>query len=244
MIDWKFRVVDHYNISREIVATSTSILDRFMGQCRCDRMTFKLAAMTSLYLAAKVQDRAQLSLLKLAELSRGEFAVFDIVEMENLILQKLSWRVNPVTVPSFIHSFIHLIPVSNPVAARAIYDRAVFFAELCLFDYSYVTKARSTIAAAAVLNALEGIDDIWTSSECEAEFLGRLRSSTCIDLSTEYLDDTREDLWYIYSLSTQYQEDDLQMMPAESTIEIQKQHAAIDSDDQMHISRSPVSVLK
>ena len=240
MIDWKFRVVDHYGISRETVAASTNLMDRFASQCPCDRMGFKLAAMTSLYMAAKIHDHAQLPLSKLVELSRGEFYASDVVEMESLILKTLSWRVNPVTVHSFIQSLVRLVPVSNPTVVAAVYDRAIFFAELCLFDYSYVTRSRSTIAVAAVLNALEGIGEGLTTQDAEQAFMETLQVNTCVDLSWSELERLREDLWYVYSMSAQYQEDDMQMFPSQMSTEYEKQHPTV---VEHNVAYSPVSVL-
>ena len=247
MIDWSFRVVDHFGINREMVATATSVMDRFVSRQRCDRTTFKLAAMTSLYMATKVHDQEQLQLDKLVTLSKGEFTVDDIVSMEAKILRVLGWRVNPVTVHSFIHSFISSVPTLEPSATRAIYDRAIFFAELCLFDYSYVTRQRSSIAAAAILNALEGIEGHSTSTDYdyEGEFLRELQESVGIDFDLACLDGLREDLWYIYSLSAQYRDDDMRMMmPAEDALHIEKheQKAGV-SAYTVHVSHSPISVL-
>lgn len=240
MIDWKFRVVDHYNISREVVATSTNLMDRFVYLYPCDRMTFKLAAMSSLYMASKIHDHTQLSITKLVELSRGEFLSTDVVEMESTILKTLLWRVNPVTAHSLIHSLVQLVPVSNAAVVAAIYDRAIFFAELCLFDYSYVTQSRASIAIAAVLNALEGIGEGLTSEDSEQAFLETLSINTNLDLSCEDLDHLREDLWYIYSLSSQYHEDDMQMFPAEMNPEFEKQEPTVIGSGS---PRSPISVL-
>lgn len=249
MIDWKYRLVDHYGISREMVATSTSILDRFVFHHGCNRMTFKLAAVTSLYMAAKVHDQGQLSPTKLATLSKGEFCVEDIVDMEFKILQALQWRVNPVTVHTFIHAFLANISPAfgNPLLTRAIYDRAIFFAELCLFDYSYVSRHKSSIAAAAILNALEGINDRSTPGDSEKELLCSLQGFAGIAFSGESLDDLREDLWYVYSLSAQYHDDDLQMtMPEEEGVTESEKHGQRvggGSATAMHVSDSPVSVL-
>lgn len=241
MIDWKFRVVDHFGISRETVATSTNLLDRFVYQHTCDRMVFKLAAMTSLYMASKVDDYTQLPLAKLVELSRGEFLATDIVEMESTILKALSWRVNPVTVHSFIHSLVQLVPVADSNVVAAIHDRAIFFAELCLFDYSYVTRSRSDIAVAAVLNALEGMGDSLTATEdSEQAFLEILHVNTCIDVCCQGLEHLREDLWYVYSMSSQYQEDDMHMFSPKPTSDIEKQHPIVFGND---IAHSPVSVF-
>lgn len=240
MIDWKFRVVDHYSISREVVATSTNLLDRFASLYSCDRTTFKLAAMTCLYMAAKINDHLQLPLAKLVELSRGEFLSSDVMEMETLILQTLQWRVNPVTVHSFIHSLVQLVPVSNGSVVAAIYDRAIFFAELCLFDYSYVSRSRLSIAVAAVLNALEGIGEGLTNEDSEQAFLETIRINTNVDISSESMDQLREDLWYVYSLSAQYHEEDMQMYPPEHVSEFEKQQPAAMGNGTLH---SPISVV-
>lgn len=241
MIDWKFRVVDHFGISRETVASSTNIMDRFVTLNPCDRMSFKLAAMASLYMAAKLHSHAQLTLSKLVELSRGEFFASDIVDCEAVILKTLGWMVNPVTAHSFIHALAQLVPVSNTSLIAAVYDRAIFFAELCLFDYSYVTKSRATIAVAAVLNALEGIGEGLSTEDSEHAFLETLHVHTGLDFSLQDLEHLREDLWYVYSMSAQYQEDDMQMFPPEMTSDYEKRHpTAVHSN----IAYSPVSVLR
>ena len=247
MIDWCFRIVDHFGMNREMVATATSTLDLFVSKFQCDKTKFKLAAMTSLYMATKIHDKEQLQLEKLAALSKGEFTMHDIVQMEAKILQVLDWRVNPVTVHSFIHSFISSVPTSNPIITRAIYDRAIFFAELCLFDYSYVSRRRSSIAAAAILNALEGIEGHSTcmNYNCEAAFLSALEENLSLEFAMEPLDGLREDLWYIYSMSAQYQDDDIHMlMPAEDAVHIDKRNQKSGGNGHdMHVSHSPISVL-
>ena len=240
MIDWKFRVVDHYNISRQVVATSTNLMDRFVYLYTCDRVTFKLAAMTALYIASKTHDHSQLSISKLVELSRGEFFSTDVVEMESIMLQTLKWRVNPATAHSFIHSLVQIVPVSNPAVVAAIYDRAIFFAELCLFDYSYVTQCRLRIAISAVLNALEGIGEELAAEDSEQAFLETLGIHTNLDLPSNALDHLREDLWYIYSLSAQYQEDDMQTLPVETSSEYERKVPTVIGTGSPH---SPISIM-
>ena len=51
MCEWSYRVCDHFHVPRDMVAISFSYLDRFLDRCQCDRTTFKLAAMTTLYMA-------------------------------------------------------------------------------------------------------------------------------------------------------------------------------------------------
>eukprot|EP00797_Seminavis_robusta_P004502 Sro1294_g260200.1 diatom-specific cyclin (267) ;mRNA; r:23608-24408 len=249
MIDWQFRVVDHYEIPRDAVAASTALLDRYVSSCHrqwleCDKSTFKLAAMTTLYMATKVQDQTRLlSVAKLVELSRGEFQEVDILRMESRVLVQLGWRVHPVTVHSFIHSFLRFVRNDNALIMAALYDRAVFFAELCLFDQRYATSSRAFLAAAAVLNALEGIGE---SEACEQAFLDALEAQTDIDFRPfPSLEQVREDLWYIYSLSAQYHEDD-QSLSAVSPAPSMTCDASRDSETKAvihhHHTHSPTSV--
>lgn len=249
MIDWKFRVVDHYGIARDAVATSTSILDRIVRSTRQqwqdgDKSAFKLVAMTALYMAAKVQDQTRLlSVDKLVDLSRGEFCAGDIEAMESRMLAQLAWRVHPVTVHSFIHALMKLIRNKNPMILAATYDRAIFFAELSLFDQRYATSCRAFLATACVLNALEGIGE---SQVCEQSFLEVLQTQTDLDFRHyPNLDQVREDLWYVYSLSAQYQEDDLNLSVTPSSPTVPYHHAEADSEAKKvihHHTHSPTTV--
>ena len=250
MIDWKFRVVDHYGISRDTVAASTSLLDRIVASTRDhqwqddDKRLFKLAAMTALYVVAKVQDQARLlSIDKLADLSRGEFCVGDIEKMESTLLTQLGWRVYPVTVHSFIHALMKLVRNKNHAILAATYDRAIFFAELSLFDKRYGTSSRALLATACILNALEGIGE---SHVCEQSFLDTLEAQTDLDFRRyPNLDQVREDLWYIYSLSSQYQEDDLNVSVTALSSNAPYQHAVGDMNVTKmihHHTHSPTTV--
>jgi hypothetical protein len=246
MIDWKYRVTEHYGIDREIVAISTSILDRFVERNVCDKRTFKLAAMVSIHLATKVNCHSNLTMLKMVELSRGEFTIFDLEEMECNILKTLAFKVNPPTCQSCIQSLIHLVPVSNEVVSKAIYDRATFFAELCLFDSCFVSMPRSLMATAAVLNAIEGVTEgSIASEECEKQFLSRLHQVASLEFSTVVLDEIRENLWYNYSISAQYREDDARMTISspEASCETHSKHLSVDMNRYYQLSNSPVSVL-
>ena len=159
MCEWSYRVCDHFFINREIVSFSFSILDRFVDRCQCDRAAFKLASMTSLYIATKIFDARQLPISSLAVLSGGEFEMVHIAAMERIILKTLEWRLNPPTVQAFITCLHVLLQIEDSELATAVYQRACFFAELCVFDYSLVTQDRCLVAVAALLNAFDAMDD-------------------------------------------------------------------------------------
>jgi Cyclin, N-terminal domain len=163
IVEWSFRVVDYFRIDREVVAVSMSFLDRFLSTCRCDRTSFKLAATTTLHLAVKLLYPCKLADLGiLSDLSRGEFDMKDVCAMESHILQKLSWNLHPPTSVAFSSIFLDYFFASRVVTISGtdlvdIYDVSSFFSELAVCDYMFALMPSSTIALAAILNALEGM---------------------------------------------------------------------------------------
>lgn len=161
--EWSFRVVDYFRIDREVVAMSMSFLDRFLATCRCDRTSFKLAATTTLHLAVKLLYPCKLADLGiLSDLSRGEFDMKDVCQMESHILLTLSWHMHPPTAMSFAALFLDHFFSSRSVNIPSgdiddIYDVAAFFTELAVLDYFFVPMKDSSIALASMLNALEGM---------------------------------------------------------------------------------------
>ncbi|KAL3935348.1 MAG: hypothetical protein SGBAC_009119 [Bacillariaceae sp.] len=135
---WCFKVVDHFQLDREIVSSGMNIFDRFLasrprpveaGACACpacqkniDSRIFQLAAMTSLYIAMKMYSDGRrdspyrnLRLSAFVELSRGQFTANDISEMEQAILNELQWKVNPPTPMTVVPYLLQLMP-SRPMS--------------------------------------------------------------------------------------------------------------------------------
>ena len=238
MCEWSYRVCDHFHTSREIVAIAFSYLDRFIDRCSCDRSAFKLAAMTAMYMATKVFNAKQISIFNLAELSRGEFDVSSISEMEKIILETLEWRMNPPTSQAFIVRLCRLIPVDVSALVNGIYERAIFFAELCVFDYSFVTEEKYLVAVACILNAIEGMEDASIYENLSEDFLEKLDSSMCVDLDRSKLERAQGRQWFLYGCSAQLQQDDI--MPLHVRTEGKSKDAA--HDWMSGASLSPVSV--
>jgi len=163
IVEWSFRVVDYFRIDREVVALSLSFLDRFLGTCQCDRSTFKLAATTTLHLAVKLLHPCKLGDLGiLSDLSRGEFDMHDVAEMESHILESLKWNLHPPSPNAFSTVFLDCIVLDRGINMTGadiddLHDISSFFTELALCDYYFIRMAPSEIALASIVNALEGM---------------------------------------------------------------------------------------
>lgn len=141
---------------------------------------FQLLAMTCLYVAVKLDQPRMLSLQTMAHLSRGTFCKGQMQSMEMEILSRLRWQVHAPTPYTFLSHFMQVLTItptttsSSSVGAQAttttilspcsvqIYEMARYLVELSVLDYYFVGKRSSSIAVAALLNALE--DQYYTNT--------------------------------------------------------------------------------
>lgn len=210
IVEWSFRVADYFRINRECVAVSVSYLDRFLSTCRCDRPTFKLAATTCLYMSVKLNESHTVKpdmLTVLSDLSRGEFNTEHIIDMEKILLESLAWLMHPPTASCFVgHILTLLAGFTSPALIRSISALASFFTELSLADYYFATEYPSTVALAAILNAIEilNFEDFSENDSSTENFFQELASITETSHTSTAVIEARKRLWAVYERSEEY----------------------------------------
>ena len=218
IVTWKFRVLDHFKVDREICSISMNYLDRYLSRVPwCDRRTFKRAATAALHLAIKVHQPDKMHMLGvLSELSRGEFEMMDIVEFESVLSQNLQWRLNPPTAICLVSMLMSILPTipSTPILEddeimTCLMDFSFFFAELSECDYSLAVQQKCfTIAVASLFNAMEGLGLLPSDRE-SSQYLRAFsdhiqRIAPHAEVDTEALAMTKERLWRLYENSEEY----------------------------------------
>lgn len=203
MCEWGYRCCDHFDIQREACAFAFSFLDRFMDYYDCNRTAFKLAAMTCIYISTKMLHVKQISVATLADLSRGEFDAEHLAEMEKIVLQTLDYRLNPPTIQAFLSRLRPLLPSMSESTEDAVYQRAVFYSELCVYDYYFVVESRYDVAVACLLNAFVDVCDNEAAKRFREVFLADLSSSICVEVSTTSVQKAQRRLFYLYNCSAQ-----------------------------------------
>ena len=187
---WTFGVVDHFGLSRGVVAISLSLFDRFLATRgnKCTANSALLISLTTLHIALKLNEYKRVRLATLANLSRGQFGVADIEEMEWHILIALSWRVHPPTEVAFIYHFLQLLPPHVHSAARKeLFELSRYLSELSLCDAYFVKFPASTVACASILNVIE--------ERSNGRLLGWAREKFCHDLADKvHMPHNREDI--------------------------------------------------
>lgn len=232
-----------------------------------DRTHFKLAAITTLFLAAKLHRSAwsrELSPKKLAALSRGEISTRHIVRMELLLLETLDFQLHPPTGKDYLDTYYNVLPAvtTDETVAQEIYHRALFFVELAAYDSNLIGSDGSHVAIAAYHNALEGLAR-HQSPHAEEVHTPYSVLRTVLDenfgasYSIERTDELRDQLWLLYSLSRQFQVDGTRASANHATTDVaatchassSRQTSSISTyhytpeERGCHTTSSPVSVV-
>jgi hypothetical protein len=74
--------------------------------------------------------------------------------MESDILEKIEWRVHPVTVSSFVSLLLPLIRFGDATRQENIAEKAMYFSELSVLSHQLVHHKPSSVAVACIMRAL------------------------------------------------------------------------------------------
>ena len=166
MFDWSCMVVEGYGLERQVVATSFSLLDRYMCvECRklyCAPITredYQLFSMTCLYLSIKIVEsfNRKISVQSLVDMSKGYYSQEVIEATERDILKALHWYVNAPTGMDFVRLYSQLWERSNSAAMEAT---AMRITEMAVADSYLCLQRPSLIGLASLLHAarMEGVE--------------------------------------------------------------------------------------
>jgi|SaaInl74LU_5_DNA_1037368.scaffolds.fasta_scaffold03782_3 hypothetical protein len=181
LVDWCYLFVDHFQLSRATVASAMDMVDQFLsitstsisnsaddgagaGAVRAvsdealrDQSKFQLLTVTALYVAIKVNERVALSSDLFVEVCSRAYTVEEIEDMERVLLSGLSWRCHAPTTHQVGLSILSLILpyVDIPEASWGfLMDEVKYLIELTVLDYYFSTQRTSTVALAAIFNAI------------------------------------------------------------------------------------------
>lgn len=196
IVEWMYGVVDHCNLRRESVAVATYFLD--LASCHelvRSRKDFQLVAMTSLMLSIKLNDSTMVKLDSMVRLGRGLFNEDDVIGMESKMLTAFQWHVHPPTPVCFMRQFLRLLPSeSTPVARYIIVEVTRFVSEISACLYKFVKYPASSMAFAAIIIAMERIDEVNLPLWQRHQFLYNVATTTGLESTSWDVLHAAEDL--------------------------------------------------
>ena len=173
---WSYNVVDHFDLSREVVAVSLDLFDRYMASRgnECSGNLALLVSLTTLHISCKLHNHEakKIKVETLASLSRGQFGPKHIEEMELKVLQSLGWKLHPPTLYAFVSHIMLLLPMEAHSSVRKeMFELARYLTELAVCDTYFVSVKKSTVAFASILNVMDEMSYARLSAGIRARFL-------------------------------------------------------------------------
>lgn len=156
---WTFQLAEACDYGVETSCLAMSCLDRFLSTTGgyfvlLNPAEFQKAALTSLYIAVKMNEFEVLGPNNIALLSRGQHTAEDIEQMEVYVLQSLEWRVNPPTALSFVRLYLQLVPNVDQKYHDMLTDVAESQIRQSILDYDLCRVPTSKVAFASTMNAI------------------------------------------------------------------------------------------
>lgn len=177
LVNWCYHFVDHLQLSRETVASAMEMVDRFLStagksagnsadadvvravsyEAPRDQRKLQLLTITGMYVSIKINELVAFSSELLAEMCSRDYSTEEIEDMERVLLSGLSWRCHAPTALQVGLSILSIILPSVDIPEETwgiLMDEMKYLIELTVLDYYFSTQRTSSVALAAIYNAI------------------------------------------------------------------------------------------
>ncbi|XP_042202739.1 G1/S-specific cyclin-E2 [Callorhinchus milii] len=157
LLDWLIEVCEVYTLHRETFYLAQDFFDRFMfTQENIHKSKLQLIGITSLFIAAKLEEIYPPKLHEFAYVTDGACTEDEILDMELLILKALNWELYPVTVISWLNLYLQVICRKEhcnmllPQYSQDTFVQIAQLLDLCILDVESLSFSYSVLTAAAL----------------------------------------------------------------------------------------------
>lgn len=157
LLDWLMEVCEVYKLHRETFYLAQDFFDRFMAtQENMVKTKLQLIGITSLFIAAKLEEIYPPKLHQFAYISDGAATEDEILSMELLIMKALKWCLTPMTVVSWLNVYLQvaysreLQQFLRTQYPQQTYIQIVELLDLCILDVNCLEYPYSVLAASAL----------------------------------------------------------------------------------------------
>lgn len=204
-ISWILSLNAKFHFTPETVALAVYLVDRFLLLVKVPSKYLRCVSICCYYIAAKTleEDEVIPSTGDLVKGSDYECSVSEILRMESIILNKLSWNIKYVTAIDFLHIIHSLLMCYYPQLLNGLSNMtpskhlAILTQKLlkCLGDHQITTFRPVTLSLSVISHELEQITPNWLSivmmiqqmTEVDSGCLIRCREQTGRFLTENYM---------------------------------------------------------
>ena len=169
MVDWAYSIVDTCKFDRMTVAMAMEMVDRFSSNnpgsvtqtYLSDHKQYQLLVVAALYIAIKVTEPVAFGSDLFAEVCNGMYSVEEIEDTELIILRGLGWLINAPSSTLMAYDLLSIIVPKIDLSGKTLsflLDEIRFQTEYAVRDAYFSRQRPSTIAIAAIFNALDYLD--------------------------------------------------------------------------------------
>lgn len=161
LIDWLIEVHYKFELMDETLFLTVNIIDRFLAKQTVVRKRLQLVGVTAMLLACKYEEVSVPVVDDLILISDRAYTRKEILDMENLILNTLQFKMAVPTPYVFMRRFLKAANSDKKLELLSF-----FVIELCLVEYSMLKFKPSMLAAAAIYTAQSALTGIshWTKT--------------------------------------------------------------------------------
>ncbi len=148
LMDWLSAVCRKFGMKLTCFFTAVNIIDRFVLRHTIESASVQLVGVTSLFIAAKIEEIYPPSLAKFVNVTCRTYSNNQILNMEKAILEALDYRLNIPSPFRMLHSMIAQRPidVKNRIYAEYLLQVASIHSSMLRYRPSQVAQAAFTIA--------------------------------------------------------------------------------------------------
>lgn len=158
LLDWLMEVGEVYKLHRETFYLAQDYFDRFMAtQTDVMKSTLQLIGISSLFIAAKMEEIYPPKLHQFAYVTDGACMEEEILSMEIIIMKELNWSLSPITPVSWLNIYMQVAYLKTEEVLIPQYPEATFvqiteLLDLCTLDVKSLEFSSGLLAASALFH--------------------------------------------------------------------------------------------
>uniref|UniRef100_A0A2C9WL48 B-like cyclin n=1 Tax=Manihot esculenta TaxID=3983 RepID=A0A2C9WL48_MANES len=168
LIDWLIEVHDKFELMNETLFLTVNLIDRFLSQQTVVRKKLQLVGLVALLLACKYEEVSVPVVGDLILISDKAYNRKEILEMENLMLNRLQFNMSVPTPYVFMQRFLKAAQCDKKIELLSF-----FLIELSIVEYEMLKFPPSLLAAAAIYTAqctIYGFKQWSRTCECHSSY--------------------------------------------------------------------------